>query len=105
MRNVTQHTCTLLLELALSTEDFRAQQTAFTDALTSHLGQAVTLQLVAGSVIVNAIAVVNDDQSLDAFRQQAMVMSSATELQPYLITTFSLNVQTEVAQVPVDVDW
>ena len=105
MQNVTRHTCTLQLVSALSLDDFSAKQTSMADALTTYLGQAVTLQLVAGSVIVNAITVINDTFALDAFWQQASNVSSAEELQLYFFTSASLDVQTEVIQVPVDVDW
>ena len=105
MQNVTQHTCTLRLELALSTDDFSALQASFTDALASYLGQAVTVQFVAGSVIVDLVAVMNNTQSLNDFEQRASAVTEATEMQPYSITTSSLDVQTEITQVPVDVDW
>ena len=57
LRNVTQHTCTIQLRLAITPEDLNEQRDLIEQKLSRLYGENVTIQLQAGSVVVSVAAV------------------------------------------------
>ena len=107
LRNVTRHTSTLRLRLAIPLDELDQQQSELEERLSHLMGHLVKLQLVAGSVIVNMIAEHNHTSSLEAYRALVSTMTDellSGGLQMDASILSGLIVQTRVDQVPVDVD-
>ena len=106
LQNVTQHTCTLQLRLAITPEDFNQQRGLIEQSLSHLYHEHVTITLQAGSVIVNVVAVLSSPLSLASFRTRAAELTDADltdELQLDVSTVSQLDVETQTVQVPFDV--
>ena len=103
LANVTSYTSTLQLRLALTVDDFNQQRGAIVQRLSGLYGRPVSLELQAGSVVVNVIGSPNTSGPylLSAFSAEEL----SDELQ---LSTEVLSEPAEEAitlQIPVDDEW
>ena len=107
LQNETLYTATQQLRLSLTPEGFEQQRDLLVATVSRIYGQAVTLQLQAGSVIVNVIAEVGDSLALNAFRDRANTLTDnvlSNELQVETVRASAVAVTARTIEVPIDVE-
>ena len=109
LRNATSYRCNLLLQLALSSEDFPAQQNELEQRLTRLYGTPVSLDVqAAGSVVVTLTAANLNATALEEFEQRARGLTDSRYSASLHVDTTVLSavsVEVETIRVPVDVIW
>jgi hypothetical protein len=106
LQNETLYTASQQLRLSLTPEGFDQQHHLLAATLSRLYGQATTLQLQSGSVIVNVIAEVGDSLGLNAFRDRASTLTDnvlSNVLQVETIRVSAISVTARTVEVPIDV--
>ena len=105
LQNETTYESMFQLRLALTAEDFDEQRGSLTQRLSSLYGVPVTLQLQAGSAVVDVTAKFSDMPSLTTFVEHTRTISDTTLSEVLAVDTSvlsALTITNQTVQVPID---